>query len=301
MFSFFQTVLNKATSLVAGIFIALGLISAPAQFQVIETPRAVEEQNVITAEPELVTSEIEKLKKEIEELKKQKAASASKDAPSAPKVIEKPKPKTFQLPSGAIIDERGTIINQNELYQKQTLEELERRNRLLDEQNRTLREQTEQTKQQAAVDLLEQKYLLNQLLSLIEGEVSASKARTEQILTQIQEKKNQIAAIRVEYDQLIQQAKTRATLQQFLDAEIAKLNQEMWVKINPIQIEINQLETQIYGQPSSFQISSSQLPSIYKFIPNSYDSGGTIYDLNSNYCYKIIPDSWGGFTAHSCY
>lgn len=138
MFSFFETIFAKVTSAIASIIIAIGLVSPPAPVQpVISTqPQMIEDQKETDTGAASVVAEIETLRKEIAELKKQKAVSPIQSIPLPPKVIEKPKPKTYTLPNGAIIDEDGNILNQAELDQKQLLEALERQRDFLEKSNK---------------------------------------------------------------------------------------------------------------------------------------------------------------------
>lgn len=137
MFSFFQSVIDKATALVVGIFIAIGLVSSPPP---ISMPASVTQESVPqTVTDQIAPTEIEKLKQEIEALKSKQRASENLAAISA-KVIIPPKPvapKTFTTPSGAIVDEHGNILNQAELTQKQLLEELQKQRTLLEQQKST--------------------------------------------------------------------------------------------------------------------------------------------------------------------
>lgn len=117
-----------------GIFIALGLASAPI-IDVVPIS-ATQEQVSQTITDQFTLAEIEKLKQEIEKLKSQQNASENLTTITTKVVIspEPVAPKTYTLPSGAIIDERGNILNQTELTQRQLLEELRGQKILLEQQ-----------------------------------------------------------------------------------------------------------------------------------------------------------------------
>ncbi|TSC76369.1 MAG: HtrA2 peptidase [Parcubacteria group bacterium Gr01-1014_29] len=141
MFSWLGSIFAKITSATASILIAVSSVIAPSAPA--PPPQAVAEVSMTTKSQtesgistESVTSEIEKLKKEIEELKKVKPVSKAvvqvqTQQPAQP--IAKKEPKTFTLPSGAVVDENGVILNQAELTQKQLLEELQRQRALFEQ------------------------------------------------------------------------------------------------------------------------------------------------------------------------
>lgn len=141
LFSFF----NKAGSLLASAFIALGLISSPSLATApiaVEQPQKIEESAEVGIKSVALGIEIEKLRNEIEDLKKVKSApqKINQEQPPPP-IVQKKEPKTYTLPSGAIVDENGKILNEVELNQKRLLEALERQRALLEKDKKIGKDQ----------------------------------------------------------------------------------------------------------------------------------------------------------------
>lgn len=144
MFSWIGSIFSKITSAAASILVAVGSIATPSTPT--PPPPIVAEVTTGTKQPtsdiapaDSVISEIEQLRKEIEYLKKAKTISKTvAQTPTQPQsqAIPKKEPKTFTLPSGAVADENGNILNQAELSQKQLLEALERQRVLLEVERR---------------------------------------------------------------------------------------------------------------------------------------------------------------------
>lgn len=136
MFDFLTSIFSKIISLVASAIIAVGLISTPSD--IVQQPidlAPTEEQINATISNEDITSEVEALKSLLLEEKQKRQAFENKIIQNSVPVKTKNSSatKTYITPSGAIIDENGNILNQNELTQKQILSELQRQNNLLEE------------------------------------------------------------------------------------------------------------------------------------------------------------------------
>ncbi len=117
MFSFINIIIGKIVSLGATAIIAIGLVSIPVVPEEILVSPPQEEVKTSPINDSLNTqekTEIIKAKvKEIVEVKQENEPQIQIET-----IIRKDKPKTFTLPSGAIIDDKGNILNQGYLYEK---------------------------------------------------------------------------------------------------------------------------------------------------------------------------------------
>lgn len=150
MFEFFQQFFTKITSLVASVIISVGLFATPASQPVEIVPKPTK-QIVATEEMQEITKG-EGLKNEPKVANENFGAEISNNDQSPllnnSKTKRPEKEKTYQLDSGATIDEYGNILNQAEFnkiqqqkQQEELLREQQRRNELLAQQNELLKEQ----------------------------------------------------------------------------------------------------------------------------------------------------------------
>lgn len=245
MFSFFGSIFTKITSLVASAFIAVGLISTPAH-PVIEQPAAViQTQNKSTPTPEL--SEVERLRKENAELKKVKSTTQKPEKSASPQNNhENTKPQTFKLPSGAIVDEQGNILNKAEIDKANATEE---QNRIINdiirqkqEETRIAQEQENLRRQTELQKLQEEQNKTNQINLLL--------AEYQQKISDIDA---QILAIKQQYYRNVDSEKQRAVSQPFLDGMINKLTNDANWKIDQLQLEKESLRLQYLNKVNSIQ------------------------------------------------
>ena len=266
MFSFFGSVFTKITSLVASAFIAVGLIPTPAH-PIIEQPAAViQTQNEPTSTPEL--SEIERLRKENAELKKVKPTIQKPEKLVNPQSNhENPKPQTFKLPNGAIVDEQGNILNKVEMDRANVAEE---QNRIINdiikqkEEARIAQEQ-ENIKRRAELQRLQEEARIAQEQESLRRQAELQRLQEEQnktnqinsLLAEYQQKVSdidaQILTIKQQYYRDVENEKQRAVSQPFLDGMINKLTNAANWKIDQLQLEKESLRLQYLSKVNSIR------------------------------------------------
>lgn len=264
MFSFFETIFTKATSLVVSAFIAVGLIYSTPAHPVTGQPAAViqsQKESTRASEP----SKIERLRKEIDELKKPKStiqklgkATATPNTQQIPKTPpisqipvtqsnqKSPKPQTFKLPNGAIIDEQGNILNKVEMDKTNAIAE----------QNRIINEIIRQKQEEAKI-AQEQENLRRQTeLQRLQEEQNRT-SQINSLLGEYQQKVSdidaQILAIKQQYYRDVDNEKRRAVSQPFLDGMINKLTNDANWKIEQLQLEKESLRLLYLNKVNSVQ------------------------------------------------
>lgn len=129
-------------------------------------------------------SEMEKLRNEVEELKKIKPAVQNHVKPVDPQSNrEDPKPQTFKLPNGAIVDEQGNVLNKDEMNKARAAEEQQRiLNDLVrrkQEENRIAEELIHQKAEEAVASAAEEKRRIAEENKRLEVEILAAEQRLQ--------------------------------------------------------------------------------------------------------------------------
>lgn len=204
------------------------------------------------------TSEMEKLRNEVEELKKVKPAVQNSVKPVDPQSNhENPKPQTFKLPNGAIVDEQGNVLNKDEMDKARAAEEQQR---VLNDLVRQKQEENRK-REEARAQEAEEKRRIEEENKRIESEVLATQQRIqgkETLLAEYQQKVNdigaQILAIKQQYYIDVENKKKNSwSTSYIMDGHINNLTNDANFKIQKLQLEQESLRIQYLNKINSIQ------------------------------------------------